>query len=231
MRLLGALAAAAAVVGLVAYFRLNGLVRDAIVRYASQATQTAVTVRSVSISPLSGTGSLRGLAIANPSGYSKESALSVEDIRIRISPASLLTGTVVVNEVLVASPWIRWEIRVGESNLGRLKRTLEGPPAPPAKGKKAAEGPGRKVIVEHFILKDARVKVTSAVGGASEMTLPDLHLRDIGKKGGGATVKDVLSQVLSATFRAVMESGSGSALQSAGASVLDKLGGLFKKKR
>lgn len=213
-------------VGLAAYLRLNGLVRDLIVRYGSQAVGTAVTLRSVSLSPFTGSGRLRGLAVANPPGYSKGNALSVEDVRVSLDPRSLLSGPVVVREIYVDSPAVLWELRLGETNLGRLRRNLEGDAAT---APKKAEGPGRKVIIKDFVVKGGRIDVASAVSGKTGADLPSVHLKDIGAKNGGATVQEAISRTLDAIFKAAIEGGGG--LQSAGKTLIDSLGGLFKKKR
>ena len=225
--LLLALFIVAAGAGVSAYLRLNGIVRDLIERYGSQAAGTAVTLRSVSLSPFSGSGRLRGLSVANPAGYSKGSALSVEDVRVSLEPRSLLGCPVIVREVTVDSPAVLWEMRLGETNLGRLRRNLEGGAAP-QKGKKA-ESPGRKVIIKDFIVKGGRIEVASAVTGKAAADLPAVHLRDIGAKSGGATMQDAVSQTLDAIFKAAIEGGGG--LRSAGKILVEKLGGLFGKKK
>jgi len=68
---------------------LDGLVRHAIESSASAATGTPVHVGDVAISLKEGRGSITGLTIANPPGFSGKPLLTVETIDIRLDPAAL----------------------------------------------------------------------------------------------------------------------------------------------
>ncbi|MBI4345748.1 MAG: hypothetical protein HY553_02765 [Elusimicrobia bacterium] len=224
--LLLVLAAAAGLAALKAASRLNGALLHAVEHYGSLATGTKVTVRGVSVSPWTGSGRLRGLEVGNPVGYSKAHALRVEDIRVRLSPASLLTHEVVVREVVIDGPDVNWEADVGGGNLGRIRKALEGPPS---KRKGAGESSGKRVVIERVTVRNGQVRV-SALGVEKpwSFSLPELNLRDIGKGGG---TREAVSQVLNAIFRAAIDAGGGAGgvLRSATKSVGDTIGGLLKK--
>lgn len=227
MRLfLAGLAGAAVLVTWRTASRLNGVLHHAIEQYGSQATGTTVTLRDVSVSPWTGSGRLQGLAVANPIGYSKAYALRVEEIRVKLSPASLLSERVVVREVVIDGPDVNWEADVGGGNLGRIRRALEGPHS---RRKPTSEDSGKRVVIERLNIRNGRVRVTApGIAGPLSFALPELQLRELGKGGG---TREALSQVLNAIFRAAIDAGGGAGgvLRSATKAVGDTIGGLLKK--
>ena len=52
-------------------------------------TKTSVNVGSVTLSPLTGKGQIKGLVIGNPHGFTSEAAIKVKDFTIKIVPSSL----------------------------------------------------------------------------------------------------------------------------------------------
>lgn len=214
-----------------AYTRLNSVLKEKLEAYASQAAGTKVTVREVSVS-LMGAGALKGLVVANPEGFKSESALRVDEIRVRIDPTTLVGGTFVVHEVVLDTPLLTWEIGAGGGNLGKIHKNLGAGAPKPKRGKKAApqQGGGRKVVVEKFILRNGRLRVAGAAGitGPVFMTLPDLTLRDLGK-GEGASAQQIVALALDAVIRSGLDAagGAGNALRSAGKAVGKALGKLF----
>src|SRR3990172_337029 len=68
---------------------LNSIVKAAIEKYGSQATKTAVRVSSVNIKLRSGEGAVRGLRVANPSGFYSPSIITLDNISVRIATKSV----------------------------------------------------------------------------------------------------------------------------------------------
>src|SRR6202000_495394 len=71
------------------YSNLDSYVKAAIEKYASDATQTAVRVDSVKISLSTGEGTITGLTVANPDGYSSAKAVSIGTILMRLDIGSV----------------------------------------------------------------------------------------------------------------------------------------------
>lgn len=215
-----------------AYKRLNSSLKEKVEGFASKAAGTKVTLREVSVS-LMGAGTLKGLVVANPDGYKSESALRVDEIRIKLDPTSLITPTILVHEVVLDTPLLTWELGSGGGNLGRIHKSLgAGPYKGKARPKRGDAAPaGRKVVVERFIVRNGRLRVAGAAGiaGPVFMTLPDLALKDLGKKDGGATTQQIVALALDAVIRAGLDTagGAGNALRSAGKAVSQALGKLF----
>ena len=81
------------------YSSLDFVVKEAIEKYGSQATGTSVRVASVSISLTSGRGTLRGVRIANPPGFSSGDAFAFGEVTLEID-----VGTVTDDPVGARGP-------------------------------------------------------------------------------------------------------------------------------
>jgi hypothetical protein len=109
---------------------------------------------------------------------------------------------------------------MGGSNLGAILKTIESkaPPAdteaPPAEPEppQAAAAEGKKVQINHLIVRDGRIGLSATLLGGSQATipLPEIHLKDIGKEKDGASVPEVVAQVSRALFGAIGQAVAGS---------------------
>jgi hypothetical protein len=99
----------------------------------------------------------------------------------------------------------------------------------------------KKVQINDFIFKNGKVMVSSSVFGGKPVTisLPDIHLKDIGKDSGGVTPETAVAEVFKAVDKAVVQSISksvGEAVKSLGSStgktesqLVEGVKGLFGK--
>ena len=211
------------VVGIVAVvlvgLSLNALVKGGIETMAPKILGVPVTLEDVDIALLSGKNMRAGLTqlvINNPEGYETASAVSLPDIRVHVDRNSLLTDTVIVEEVLIVAPAMTFEWSLQGSNLGTIqenvKRNIRSGGNGREKGEKHEE-PEKTIHIKKVIVKDAIINV-SFTGGQSEVVqlpLPDLELRDIGNPSGGTTFSQasavIFDEIYGAIIKAVMKSG------------------------
>lgn len=212
-----------------AYLRLGAVVKAAVEAAGPRVAGVEVRLASVSISPFSGRGSLRGLFVGNPQGYKTASAVKVGSVRVAVDLRSLLSDTLVVREVVVEAPEITYELGPGGSNIARIQKNVEAfVPASPKGEKPAAPKKEKKVIVDLFAVREGKVNFSAAVLGGKELSipLPALELRDIGRKSNGASAKEVLSQVTGEVGRGVGKAVAGGGdLLKGGAKALEGVAG------
>ncbi len=203
---------------------LNALVKGGIETMGPQILGVPVMLEDVDIAPLSGASVQAGLTqlvIRNPAGYETAYAVSLPEIRVRVDWNSLLTDTVIVEEVLVVAPAVTFEWSVRGSNLATIQETLT------RNTRSGSDDDGREedsrheeaekfkktVHIKKVTVKDAIINV-SFTGGQDEVTrlpLPDLELRDIGNPSGGTTFSQasavIFEEIYGAILKAVMQSG------------------------
>jgi hypothetical protein len=125
-----------------------------------------VSVGLVTLSPLSGRGTVRDLVVANPKGFSGPYAFRADAVSVTLRPRSLLAGDVVVESIVVRNPTVRLE----GGNLAQLKAKAS------SGGDGGGSGGGRSVRIRSLEVTGASLTVP---GGLS-VPLPDVHLKDVG---------------------------------------------------
>ncbi len=203
---------------------LNALVKGGIETMGSRILGVPVTLEDADVTLLSGTSmhaGLTGLVVNNPEGYETAFAVSLPEIRIKVDWNSLLTDTVIVEEVRIVKPAMTFEWSLRGSNLGTIHENVKrntGSGSDDDDQEKDAKPEERQefdksVHIKKVTVKDALINV-SLVGGQSEVTqlpLPDLELRDIGNPSGGTTFSQasavIFEQIYDAIDKAVMKPG------------------------
>ena len=183
------------------YFYLGDLLgRGAVAavgKYGPPLTGTQVTLSGAHLSPFTGGGWMKALFVGNPAGFKTAKALSVARIAVKVKPFSLLSGTIDVEEVVVANPEFIYETKLIASNLGTILNNLEQAAGTKPKHPAAEmnDGSTKKLIIRHFVLEGA--KVTVAVGDTTlAVPLARLELHDIGVAKGGVTPAEAAAEIL-----------------------------------
>ena len=198
----GAVAVIVAVIVAVAiyvYSSLDDIVEAAIERFGSAATKTEVAVDGVSISPTDGKGSLSGLSVGNPAGFSGNNAFELGAISLAVDTGSVTSDVVVINEIVVAAPVVNYEFGDGGSNLDVIKANVNAYAKSFGGGGSGAESGGEtKIIIENLIIRDGEANVSGGLLGDKSVgtAIPSIHLKDIGKEKGGASPAEVAERII-----------------------------------
>jgi len=213
----GGLAALALVVFIGLEFFLGSVVKAGINRFGPTLTQTTVELSAATISPLSGTGTLRGLVIGNPKGWSDAPLCSLGKIHLDVAPFSLLGDHIVVNEIVIDAPEFNYETKIVASNVNDLLKNIEQVTGGKNGGVQATTKSGKPIRfeVKHFVLHDGKVRL--GVGPAAlSLPMPPIELNDLGTKEGGispdqltlAVMRSVTGGIVAATTQAAGKIGA-----------------------
>jgi uncharacterized protein involved in outer membrane biogenesis len=199
---------AVVVVIVVVLLNLGSAIKTVVERVGSDATKAKVTLGSAEVALTSGSGTLRDLTIGNPAGFTTDHAIRLGQISVTLDVASVNSNPIVVKEIVVGAPQIIYEFGAVGSNLDALKRNVaaysgSGGSAP----KQGDEAGGRRLVIENLYIRDGRVDVRANFlkDQNAGTTLPEIHLRDIGKQGGaatGASAAEITQQVIAAIANA-----------------------------
>ena len=191
---------------------LDKIVKKGVETVGPQIVKVSVNLDEVHIGLVTGSASVKNLVIGNPTGYKTPSAISVGTAAIGVDPFSIFSDKIVVHTVVVQSPEITFEGGLGGNNLstimdnvnsrrqGRRHSFRERPrrPNPPGKLKWRFTDHRRK---------SPRQPHRTVGGKEMTLTLPDIHLTDLGKGADGITATDltrsVLGAITAATIKAV----------------------------
>jgi hypothetical protein len=202
------------------YASRDAIIKRAIESYGPQVTGVSVKVGSVKLEPLDGRGAIRGLEVGNPKGFKAPRALSLGEMRLALDPASLAADVVHIREVSLEAPSITYERGANGDNLSAIQRHIE------SYLPKTAKGPERRFIIDHVQVRKARV----SYGGAVDVDVPDLQLRDLGRKAGGATAAEITREIWTAVTRQALAAAPASlrGLQERAKGAVESLKGILK---
>jgi uncharacterized protein involved in outer membrane biogenesis len=199
----------------IVWTNLDWIVKNAIEKYGSQAIGTSVRVRGVSLHPASGKGSISGLTVENPKGFSAPHIISLGGISVHLSPRTITANPVVIDDIRIASPLIVYEMNDNRvSNVDMLKKNLEsGTPAKsepaPRKTPKEAE---KRLRIKRLVIENAKADVrVASLGKPRTVALSRIEMTDLGGKNGAPPediAKEIAAAILSRVTREVGKEGA-----------------------
>jgi uncharacterized protein involved in outer membrane biogenesis len=214
-------------------FFLGSVVRAGVNQIAPRITGTKVELESAEISPLSGSGTLKGFVVGNPKGWSDANLVSIGRMHMKVRPFSVLGDHIVIDEIVIESPEFLYETKVVSSNVGDLLKNIQGTSENSSADATTKSGKPLKFEVKHFHLEGG--KVTIGYGAAAiPVPMPPIDLTDLGTAEGGITsgqlavaiMRSVTTSVATATADAAKKLGG-----SLGGAATDTLKSLFGGKK
>jgi hypothetical protein len=213
---------------------LESLVKAGIEKYGPRITRTEVALSSVKLDVRGGRGTLRGLRIANPSGFSDADAVAFGEITLDLDVSTLGKEPVVIETIRIAGPEVLLELtRDGTTNLGAIRDATESYAAPQAGGidgsLKGVDTPVPRVVVKRLEFDAGALRLdASAVGGKkSERELGSFVLTDLG--GSSGVPADRLGrEILRAVVRRAMEESAAGELERVARDKLGEAGNLLR---
>lgn len=236
-----------AVLALVAYitlqFFLGSIVRTGVNKFGPQIAQTNVELEAANISPLTGSGTLTGLTVANPKGWSANNAFHLGKMHVKVQPFSIFGDHIVIDEIIIEQPEFSYETKIVSSNIGDLLNNIEQSLGGEKAGNepKAKNGKPLKLEVKKFVMQNGRVSVGVRGAGGITLPMPPLTLTNLGTAEGGVTpaglafavMRSVTTSVVAASTAALRQVGgtSGAAAADAAKQAGEAIKGWFGGKK
>lgn len=212
------------VIGLVYLWNnLDNIIRVAVEKYGTAATQTAVILDGVRLSVTSGEGTLSGLSVDNPKGFNGNvKAFYLGSIKVAVDASSIQgTGPIIIKEIDIEKPQVNYEVTAaGDTNLSAIQqnaqsyadsmsgKTTTKPAAPVSNAENKAS---RKIIINDLVVRDGQIGISTQLIKDKNFSapLPEIHLTNIGKSSGGVTAAQVADQLLSSITTSVGKVATG----------------------
>lgn len=204
---------------------LDGLVQSAISKYGTAMTGATVKVSAVKLKAANGHGTLKGLLVGNPAGFKTPYAVRADTIELEVDVASLTKDVVLVKKIAVIAPEVIYEKGDAITNVDAIQKNIAQ-----YLGPSTNTGPGKKLIVQEFVVRGAKAQVSASFlnGQTVTVALPDIALRDLGKAKGGLTPGELGLEVANAVEKRLLSSVNTGALAKSVGSALDKAGNAIK---
>jgi hypothetical protein len=236
-----AVVAVVIVIGVGLYFlysNIGPIIKAAIEKYGSEATQSQVSVKSVTLSASSGQGTITGVIVDNPKGFTAPRAFELGSIALTVDTGTITRNPIEIKSVEIQAPRVTYEQGTSGNNLQTLQKNVQqyaggspsartpsggskpptGNAASPSPASTSAAQPERKLIIDRLDVVNGEVTVTATLlqGRTLKTKLPDIHLTDIGKKEGGATPAQVAQLVVAAISEQAAKAGAAELQKSLG---------------
>lgn len=194
---------------------LGPIVKAGVNKFGPQITQTRVELQGAQISPMSGEGTLTGLTVGNPQGWSASDAFRLGKVHLNVEPKSLMGDHIVINDLTIEQPEFLYETRLVASNIGDLLKNIEQSIGRTKDDAKTKDGKPIKLVVKKLLLKDGKVTVNVAGAASLAVPLPPINMADIGVAEGGVTpaqlafavMRNVTATVVGAATQAITKGG------------------------
>jgi uncharacterized protein involved in outer membrane biogenesis len=235
--IIAALAVLIVIAGLFVYLynSIDSIVKNGIERYGTDVCGTKVSVGSVDISLKTGTGTIHNLRVANPDGFSHDSAVSLGAATLSLDIGSLNRDPIVIKEIRVAAPVVSAEVDEKlASNVGIIRSHVEKYQARAAKPEKQDSGLEKRIAIHSFVIEKGVLKGDATRIGQQkgEWDMPAIELSNLGGETG--TRPEGMAKVISAALFARAEQVAGDHLKAAATQELKnqaekELNKIFKK--
>lgn len=180
----------------------GSLIKNGVETYGPDITGTRVTVSGVNVSLLSGNASINNLVVGNPKGFKSSEAFRVGEVSVKLDIRSLFSEQIRIEKILIDGAELTYEQVNKTSNIDVLKRNVEKNTGGASSGDSdAGEGSASAVqlVIDDLYINGTQVNASVAVLGKEEQrsaTIPDIHLKDLGKGGSDGSVSAIVDEVV-----------------------------------
>ena len=167
-------------------FTLDRIVKSGIESYGSEIAGTEVRAESVSISPISGEGTISGFTVANPDGFEGDYMLSINDFSISLDVLSLLSDEILIHEIILNEASFFVEQTASGNNVMQILNNIDA--------MAETESSETSMIIDRFYMENGGIYLGSSIGEEVEAnyTIESLEVRDIGRENEtGDTIETI----------------------------------------
>lgn len=215
---------------------LDSIIKGQIEKVGTELTGVPVTVGSVELSLTDGAGTISGLTIANPPGYSDNPAFSLGTLKLGIDINSLSKANpIVLDNLVIDSMDANLELRTDSSNLSVIAENV-------SKNTESAEqettetesGKPLLITIRQLFINDVNIVINDGKSTKQD-TLPTIELANVGGEAGatpagitGAILSKLISEILKEAAAEALMKKANDAVQGATKSLMDSLNKAFE---
>ncbi len=225
---IGAIVIAVVAASVMLMRNIDGVVKELIQQVGTEVAGTTVTVDSVAIKLMDGSGSLSGLTIVNPDGFSELPLLALDNVTLQIDPSSLTESVYLIDEINIDGLHVLAEHNESGLNLDVLMDNIDSSES--AGDAEASEASDEDVLlaVDHFAFTNSTAVLKSKQLGEHDLSLPSIELRGLGTRDKGLTPEQLamaaMGQLVGQVQDAVKDSIKDLAADAAKKAIIRKIG-------
>lgn len=183
-----------AVVVVVVYTQLNTMVKTGVETAGPEALSVAVSVGSVSISPLSGKVNIKDFAIGQPDGFGEGDMVQLGEFSMKVETSTLLDDHIIVDEIVIDRPVFDARVIGSQSNFQALQKKL-------AEGSGPSEIDGQPITltIRSLAVRAPQISVQKEGGILQvdeDIKLADFTLTNLGTDEKGLSPQEIARHVM-----------------------------------
>lgn len=191
--------------GVFLFMNLGDIAKTVAQRVASRTLGVAVSIGTIEVNVPQKSVVVKNVKVANPSGYSRAHAVTIETIHLK---ANTLSDTLLnFNDVSVSGSEVYLEVKSDRTNLTDIKKNLDRRAA-----QKDPAAKQLKVIIDEIKIDKMRVKPSITLLSDADLEpaiVPDIVLTGIGKRQGGVLAGDAIKQIWRDILPQIQKSAAG----------------------
>ena len=195
--------------------------------FVPQITKTSVQMDGLSVSPLTGSGTVKGFILGNPEGYKSDYSIAFDEAHMDVAPFSILGDRILIEKIHIKGPKFNYEKKLLSSNIKEIMKNVQAASGRAEEGEEppVEEAPESKIKIEieELIIEEGQVAMT-LVGATVPLPLPRIVLRNVGTDEGGIPPDEMAFEVMSVVLQQVIQAAA-SAPAGAGSSIKSLFGG------
>lgn len=203
-------------------------IREAVLAYGPKATRARVELGKVDVAAQEGQAEIAGLVLGNPEGFKSDYAFKVDNVAVKLDLKSLFDEVIRIKEIRIDGADLIYEIGLKGNNIGKIQQNIEN--YSKSLGLESSSEDEIKFIVDNIYINGTKVKLaTDLLGGkGAGLSLPDIHLKNIGTEDKAATAGEVGKAIFGAVNKGLGKVVTKDMIGKTLGGVKKKLGDIFK---
>lgn len=206
VRTLIGLVALVLLVGIVAFFMLDSIVRSAVEKGGAYATGTTVKLEKADFALTSGKLDLGGFSIHNPDGFRDEAFVSANTIHAAWENGSIFSDQLVIDEITLDDIAVNLERADGRTNFGKILQHAQSLGGQGGGATPAEPGKQRTLVVKHILITNVNASVhlsgVPLASGSASVKVPRVEIDDFKSDG---TTQEIIAKLTGAIVHAVLD--------------------------
>ncbi len=192
------------------FLSLNFLVKKAVETVGPEVMKVDVRLGAANLSPFSGSGGLFRLEIANPEGYKSPFAILLGSISVSTRSNPCFADPILVNQITLKDPEISLEGTPFGNNLTKILSNINSSKSD-GEEKNPSPSNSKKFRVNQINITGAKLHIHVSAANQKydqDLTLPDIHLENIGTDGDGVSGRELAEKILTPLINSAIRSGT-----------------------
>lgn len=198
---------------------LDSIVKSGIQKYGPQILQVPVSVESVSLSPMTGSGTVERLIIGNPEGFDSEYLINIGLLSVDLDVNTLLSNHIKIEDLMLQDMHVIYERNSGTTNVAAFEKLMAEETSSGAEVQTMSIG--------HALIEESQVTLQASLLGGKSVTVKIPRVEQEQVSSNDATVEGTVKMAINLVLHSVKNVGTKAIQKPGDLNLKDKAKGIF----